>query len=170
MELMNKLTAKCNHCQRSNKLYNRNHFPQSDGVINEDVSKNFRIDCLEWELQTVQLFTTRCSYIAIFWVSLVSFAAITLCVTSQRVFIVVGYFVIDSVRKLLDTPGYISVFGNTVEQVTFIQTVCDVAIAHNKLCIQFVLVSSRLTKQNNYQNLLWCCLLFTYSINYMIYS
>jgi hypothetical protein len=36
----------------------------------------------------------------------VSFAAITLCVASQRVFIVV-YFVIDSVRKLLDTPPYI---------------------------------------------------------------
>jgi hypothetical protein len=35
----------------------------------------------------------------------VSFAAITLCVASQRVFIVV-YFVIDSVRKLLDTPSY----------------------------------------------------------------
>jgi uncharacterized membrane protein len=31
----------------------------------------------------------------------VSFAATTLCVASQRVFIVV-YFVIDSVRKLLD--------------------------------------------------------------------
>jgi hypothetical protein len=38
----------------------------------------------------------------------VSFAAITLCVASQRVFIVVSvYFVIDSVRKLLDTPSYI---------------------------------------------------------------
>jgi len=37
----------------------------------------------------------------------VSFAAITLCVAFQRVFIVVGlYFVIDSVRKLLDTPSY----------------------------------------------------------------
>jgi hypothetical protein len=33
----------------------------------------------------------------------VSFAAITLCVASQRVFIIVVYFVIDSVRKLLDT-------------------------------------------------------------------
>jgi hypothetical protein len=34
----------------------------------------------------------------------VSFAAITLCVPSQQVFIVaVVYFVIDSVRKLLDT-------------------------------------------------------------------
>jgi hypothetical protein len=38
----------------------------------------------------------------------VSFATITLCVASQRVFIVVSvYFVIDSVRKLLDTPSYI---------------------------------------------------------------
>jgi hypothetical protein len=35
----------------------------------------------------------------------VSFAAITLCVASQAVFIVVVvHFVIDSVRKLLDTP------------------------------------------------------------------
>jgi hypothetical protein len=34
-----------------------------------------------------------------------SFAAITLCVASHRVFIfVVVYFVMDSVRKLLDTP------------------------------------------------------------------
>jgi hypothetical protein len=38
----------------------------------------------------------------------VSFAAITLCVASQRVFIVViVYFVMDTVRKLLDTPSYI---------------------------------------------------------------
>jgi hypothetical protein len=36
----------------------------------------------------------------------VSFAAITLFVASQRVFIVVVYFVIESVRKLLDTPSY----------------------------------------------------------------
>jgi hypothetical protein len=41
----------------------------------------------------------------------VSFAAITLCVASQRVFItvvvVVVYFVIDSVRKLLDTSSHV---------------------------------------------------------------
>jgi hypothetical protein len=35
----------------------------------------------------------------------VSSAAITLRVVSQRVFIVV-YFIIDSVRKLFDTPSY----------------------------------------------------------------
>jgi hypothetical protein len=38
----------------------------------------------------------------------VSFTAITLCVASQRVFVVVSvYFVIDSVRKLLGTPSFI---------------------------------------------------------------
>jgi hypothetical protein len=37
----------------------------------------------------------------------VSFAAITLCIASQRVFIIVVYFVIDSVRKLLVTPSYV---------------------------------------------------------------
>jgi hypothetical protein len=41
----------------------------------------------------------------------VSFAAITLCVASQRVFIVV-YSVIDSVRKLLDIPSYIGMNQN----------------------------------------------------------
>jgi hypothetical protein len=38
----------------------------------------------------VQLSATRCSCIAILWVILVSFAAITLCVASQRAFIVVS--------------------------------------------------------------------------------
>jgi hypothetical protein len=38
----------------------------------------------------------------------VSFAAITLCVASQRMFIVIAvvYFVINSVRILLDTSSY----------------------------------------------------------------
>jgi hypothetical protein len=48
----------------------------------------------------VQLSATRRSCIA-------RFAAITLCVVSQRVFIIVVYFVIDSVRELLDAPSYI---------------------------------------------------------------
>jgi hypothetical protein len=53
----------------------------------------------------VQLSATRCSCIAILWVSLVSFATMTLRVASQRVFIVVSvYFVIDSVRKLFIPP------------------------------------------------------------------
>jgi uncharacterized protein HemY len=47
----------------------------------------------------------------------VSFAAITLCVASQRVFIVVVvvvvvvvYFVIYSVRKFLDIPSYVCMY------------------------------------------------------------
>jgi hypothetical protein len=75
--------------------------------IYEGVSKSFRSGRLERELQMIQLPATRCSCIAILWVSLASFAAITLCVASQRVFVFVSvYFVIDSVRKLLDTPSY----------------------------------------------------------------
>jgi hypothetical protein len=35
----------------------------------------------------VQLSATKCNYIAILSVSLVSFAAVTLCVSSQRVFL-----------------------------------------------------------------------------------
>jgi hypothetical protein len=59
----------------------------------EGVSKSFRTGCLERELQMLQLSATRCSCIAILWVSLVSFATITLCVATERVFIiVVGYF------------------------------------------------------------------------------
>jgi hypothetical protein len=53
----------------------------------EAVSKSFRTGHLERELHMVQLSATRCS-----------------CVASQRVFIVIVYFVIDSVRKLFDTP------------------------------------------------------------------
>jgi hypothetical protein len=55
----------------------------------------------------VQLSAARCGCVAILWVSLVSFAAITHCVASQRMFIAVSvYFIIDSGRKLLDTPLY----------------------------------------------------------------
>jgi hypothetical protein len=56
----------------------------------------------------------------------VNFASITLCVASQRVFVVVvvvvvvaaaaaasADFVIDSVRKLLDTPSYYACINNT---------------------------------------------------------
>jgi hypothetical protein len=43
-------------------------------------SRSFWTGHLEWELQIVQLSATRCSCITILWVSLVSFASITLCV------------------------------------------------------------------------------------------
>jgi hypothetical protein len=66
-------------------------------------------------MQMVQLSATRRSCIAIMWVSLVSFAAITICVAFQRVFVVVVvYFIIDLVRKLLNIPScvYIIFFSN----------------------------------------------------------
>jgi hypothetical protein len=73
-------------------------------VAYEDMSISFWTGRLERELQMVQLSASRCSCIAILWVSLVSFATIILCVASQRVFVI--YFVIDSVRKLLNTRSY----------------------------------------------------------------
>jgi hypothetical protein len=47
----------------------------------------------------------------------VSFAAITICVASQRVFIIVVYFVVKSVRKLLDTPSYPSILLEELSKV-----------------------------------------------------
>jgi hypothetical protein len=63
--------------------------------VYEGISKNFRTGLLERELQMVQLFAISC--IAPLWVSLVSFASITLCVASQWVFIadVLVYFVMN---------------------------------------------------------------------------
>jgi hypothetical protein len=84
---------------------------ESHILINGGISKIFRTGRLERELQMVQLPATRCSCIAILSVSIVSFAVITLCAVSQRVFIV--YFVIDSVRKLLDTPSYVQFYSFT---------------------------------------------------------
>jgi hypothetical protein len=79
-------------------------------LVYEGVSKSFRTGRLERELQMVQLSATTCSYISILWVSLVSFAAITLCVASRRVLIVIVVYFVDSVRKLLDTPSYLLIF------------------------------------------------------------
>jgi hypothetical protein len=40
----------------------------------------------------------------------VSFVAVTLCVAFQSVFVVDVYFVIDSVRKIMDTPSCVDSF------------------------------------------------------------
>jgi hypothetical protein len=95
----------------------------------DGLSKRSRTSRLELELLIVQLSATTCSYIAILWVSLVSFASITLCVASRRVFIVVSvYFVIDSVRKLFDTLSYMRMcFNIRVEFLRFV-TQCNVVV------------------------------------------
>jgi hypothetical protein len=81
-------------------------------LLYEGASKSFRTGRLDRELQMAQLSATRCSCIAFLWVSLVSFAAITLCVASQWVFMIVVYFVIESVRILLDTLSYVFLISN----------------------------------------------------------
>jgi hypothetical protein len=53
----------------------------------------------------VQLSATRCSCIATSSVSLVSFTAITLCVTSQRVFVVVVVVVVVVVYFVMTLSG-----------------------------------------------------------------
>jgi hypothetical protein len=83
----------------------------------EGVTKSFRTGRLERELKMVQLSAIRCSCIAIILVSLVSFAAITLCVTSQLVFIVV-YFVTDSVQKLFDTSSITAFLAHMLVNTT----------------------------------------------------
>jgi hypothetical protein len=70
--------------------------------VYEGVYKSFRTGHLErGEVQTAQPSATRCSCIAILWLSLVSSAVIILCVACCK-----RNFVIDSVRKLSDTPSY----------------------------------------------------------------
>jgi hypothetical protein len=89
------------------------------------VSENLRTGCLERELQTVQLSTTRCSCIATLWVSVVSFAAITLWTGQQRVTPKVSvHFFIDSVRKLLDSHSYAYVYYIHTYIHTYITCVC----------------------------------------------
>jgi hypothetical protein len=73
------------------------------------VMKSFRTGRLERELQMVQLSATIFSCIAILWVSLVSFAAITPCVASQRMFIVVVRY-----RLSPETFGYTLVAGESM--------------------------------------------------------
>jgi hypothetical protein len=83
-------------------------YPYCTGHKYEGVSKSFRTGRLERELQMVKLSATKCSYIVILLVSLVGFAAITLCVASPRVIPKVSvHFAMDSVRKILDTLLYI---------------------------------------------------------------
>jgi hypothetical protein len=101
----------CSHCriQKFSPVleYVNGKFPD----LYEDVSKSFRTGRLQRELKMVQLSATRCRCVTILWVSLENSAAITLCVSSQLVIPKVSiYFVIDSVRKLLDTPSYMATY------------------------------------------------------------
>jgi hypothetical protein len=52
-------------------------------LVYEGLSKSFWTDRLKRELQTLQSSSTRCSCIAMLWVTLASFTAITLCVVAH---------------------------------------------------------------------------------------
>jgi hypothetical protein len=75
-----------------------------NSCIYEGVPKSFRTGFLERELQMGHLSASRCSCIVVLWVSLVSFANITLCVASQRVFVVISLSTQSG--KILDTASY----------------------------------------------------------------
>jgi hypothetical protein len=97
----------CSWPQLSTKPWSRILYLIKHYTMNkyEGVSKIFRTGRLERKLQMVQLSATRCTCIAIFWVSLVSFATVIFCVASQRVIPKVSiYFVIDSVRTFWIHP------------------------------------------------------------------
>jgi hypothetical protein len=86
--------------------------------VYEGVSKSYRTGRLEREMQMVQLSVTKCSCIAVLWVSLVSFAAITLCVDSQRVFICCLF----RYRLSPETFGYSLVYSRVRLELTLIST------------------------------------------------
>jgi glucan biosynthesis protein len=64
----------------------------------------------------------------------VGFAAVNLYVASQRVFVVIVYFVIDSVRQFLNTPSY-DCFLSLV--ITMSEQVVPSAVAQ-RIMVKFV--------------------------------
>jgi hypothetical protein len=68
-----------------NEIYHRAIHTTLQYRLHDGVSKSFRNERLQRELQMVQLSATRCSCITNLWVSLVRFASINLCVASHRV-------------------------------------------------------------------------------------
>jgi hypothetical protein len=87
-------------------------------VLYGSVAKSFLTGHPERELQMVQLCATRCSCIAILSVSLVSFVAITLCVASQRVFIVTVYFVMTQSGNFWIHPRMTSILRGAHIELT----------------------------------------------------
>jgi hypothetical protein len=67
----------------------------------------------------VQLSATKCSCIAILWVILVSFAAITLCNSSQRVFIIIIIIIINLFRYRLSPEAFGYTLVNMNEYFNF---------------------------------------------------
>jgi hypothetical protein len=115
----------------------------------EGVTKSFCTGRLERELRMVQLSATTCSCVAILWVSLVSFTAITLCVASQQVFI--------SLWLSPETFGYILVDSNYLS-LCFIKyspypNMLTYRCYRSKLCLYFVLCIKVLNYEPYFQKI-----------------
>jgi hypothetical protein len=108
------------------------------GVLYEGVSKSFQIGLMEEVLQMLQLSATRCSCIAVLWVGLVSFAAITFCVASQRMFIVV-YFVMTQfgnlwIHSCILKPSYYRHIGLQVQSMCTLYLVYIISMTGPQGC------------------------------------
>jgi hypothetical protein len=116
------------------------------------VSKSLRNGHLEQELQTVQLSAIRCSCIAILWVSLVSFATITLCIASQWAFIVckrIFHYLLSletfgytlKYKVLSGNPRYVNLLqhiGNISQVETYVGTHFPALYIYQTRCGKFV--------------------------------
>jgi hypothetical protein len=69
----------------------------------------------------------------------VSFTAITFYVASKRVFIVV-YFVVDSVRKLLDTPSCVLELSRRLNSIKFSRAISHVRCLYETDVTRTILV------------------------------
>jgi hypothetical protein len=94
----------------------------------ESVSKSFRTGRLERELQMEQLSAIRCSCTAILWVSVVSFAAIILCVAFNEQYQRYAYTALSTQSgNFLDTPSYLSSNISPLQLATGIAFYCSVS-------------------------------------------
>jgi hypothetical protein len=116
--------------------------------IYEGVSKSFRTGRLERHLQMVQLSATKCSCIAILWVSPVSFAAITLSVVSQWVLLLLLLFISLSTQsgifwihpRILIIARFETSTALKLQMVVWAATQCSDAVGYQRFggpcCLQ----------------------------------
>jgi len=70
------------------------------------------------------------------------FAATTLCVAYQRVFIVGLYFLLDSVRKLLRTPSYVAEISSLllIQQLRMIPWLWEIHMRYTSAEMKSILI------------------------------
>jgi len=87
----------------------------------------------------------------------VSFATITLCVASQQVYVVLVYFVIDSVWKLLETPLYSYIADKKRSPILILWMKC-----HHQSSLQEEQVKEALKEAPRRKPLVWMeyCLIY----------